>query len=190
MLSIRLELSTLTLLKNKKRWDLYFVIATENPEDPGAVVITVMPQANLIPVRRPSGNRIVFTPEGTGADGLAVLERTMPVDRSVKVRLWLMHSRNSSRRTGDIMGELSLSRQAKTAAEALLSLGNFSPWISFSLSTMEGIARFLSKVEDRKMGWVSLDEYFEPDWKSGGQSRENRLSTGFGTVSWSWKIIK
>ena len=177
-------------MKNKKRWDLYFIIATEHPDKPDEMVITVLPTENTIPVRKSSGNLIEFRPEGTGADGLSVLERAIPSDRSVKARLWLMHSRKRLRRTGDILSEISQSKQVKTAAEALLSLGNISPWIALTMTTLDGVGRFLARGDDRKMGWVSLDEYFEPEWKKGSRARENRLSTGFVTVSWSWIITK
>lgn len=187
---IRLELNELNLFKNKRRWDLYFIIATENPDDPAEMLITVMPRGNIIPVRKSSGNRIVFKPEGAGTDGLSVLERTIPPDRSVKAQLWLMHSRSSNRKAGDIMSELSRSKHVKTAAEVLLSLGNFSPWITLTMTTIDGVGRFLAKTEDRKMGWVNLDEYFEPEWDMEGRERRNRLSTGFGTVSWSWIVTK
>ena len=77
---IRLELNYLDLERNKKSWKIYFILATEMPDDPGKMAITLVPDGEPIRVKKPADNFISFVPEGDEVDGLFILERQMPND--------------------------------------------------------------------------------------------------------------
>lgn len=69
---IRLELNYLDLDRNKKRWSLYLVLATEHPEIPGDIAVSIIP-SNYIKVRKAADNLVQFEPEGEGTEGLFAL---------------------------------------------------------------------------------------------------------------------
>ncbi|MEQ9300911.1 MAG: hypothetical protein RIF33_20220 [Cyclobacteriaceae bacterium] len=47
----------------------------------------------------------------------------------------------------------------------------------------------LSKIKDRQLGFVNMDEHFNGDGEEDEElERKNRLSTGFGEVGWSWVV--
>lgn len=186
---IRLELNYLDLERNKKSWKIYFVLATEMPDDPGKMVITAVPDGEPIRIRKPADNYISFVPEGREADGLFILERGMPEDFSIKARLWVMHSRKSVRNAGDILGEIGSFLGGDSGSEALQVLGGTNQWITLGIKGIGVVGSALKKMKDRPLGWVNMDEHFNPDGEEDQElERKNNLSTGFGELGWSWVV--
>jgi len=186
---IRLELNYIDLERNKKRWSLYFVLATENPEKPEEIVIATLPTTDFIKVRKPADNLVQFEPQGEDTEGLFALERSMPDDFSVKARLWVMHSRKIQRGIGEKLGKISEFLGGSEGSEVLASLGAVNPWVSIGVKGIGVIGSALSKIKDRQLGFVNLDEHFNPDGEEDEEmERTNRLSTGFGEIGWSWVV--
>lgn len=184
---IRLELNYLDLERNKKRWSLYMVLATDNPEKPGEIAITTLP-SGFIKVRKPADNLVQFEPQGEGTEGLFVLERDMPADFSVRARLWLMHSRRGHRDFGEKLTEIG-SFFGEDTDNILEALGAGNPWISVGIRGLAAVGTALSKIKDRELGFLNLDEHFNPDGEEDVElERKNRLTTGFGEVGWSWVV--
>ncbi len=53
-----------------------------------------------------------------------------------------------------------------------------------------GIGNALSKISDRNMGFVNMDEHFDTAiLKDGERDYHNTLSTGFAEIGWTWKVI-
>ena len=190
MENIRLELNYLDLERNKKMWKLYFVLATEMPDAPDQMAITVLPEGGPVIIRKPADNHLSFVPEGTNADGLFVLERKMPADYSVKARLWVMHTRDTARAAGSVMKEISgFLGKGGTGAKIVAALGGTNPWTVLGLQGIGIVGTALSKVKDKPMGWVNMDEHFNPNGEEDEElERKNRLSTGFGEIGWSWVV--
>ncbi|MEM6523257.1 MAG: hypothetical protein AAF693_05685 [Bacteroidota bacterium] len=187
--TIRLELNFLDLERNKKNWKIYFVLATEMPDDPDQMAITVVPNGEPIRIRKPADNFISFVPEGDEADGLFILERGMPQDFSVKARLWVMHSRKSIRSAGDVLSEIGDFLGSHQGSNVLKLLGGTNQWITLGIKGIGIVGRALKKMKDRPMGWVNMDEHFNPDGEEDQElERKNRLSTGFGEIGWSWVV--
>ncbi|TRX59943.1 hypothetical protein FNH22_07770 [Fulvivirga sp. M361] len=185
---IRLELNYLDLERNKKRWSLYIVLATDNPEKPGEVVITTLP-SGFIKVRKPAENLVQFEPEGEGTEGLFVLERDMPSDFSVRARLWLMHSRKGQRDFGEKLSEIGSFLGNSDGSQLIAALGASNPWVSVGIQGIGAVGTALSKIKDRQLGFLNLDEHFNANGEEDMElERKNRLSTGFGEVGWSWVV--
>ena len=90
MPTVKLELERLEIFLKKSRWKLYFFIIAEHPEDNDKLVVTTVPAAGqpYFMLKKQSDNIVEFEPESSdgGVEGLTILEREMPADRSLKVR--------------------------------------------------------------------------------------------------------
>ncbi len=193
MKRIRLELDFLEIERGRRKWNLYFIIATEHPDDPSQTVISICPQETIRTTRKDE-NRIDFEPEGSGGDlnGFFVLEREMPEDNSIRARMWVVQSRRNTRAVGEILQEIGSSTEASEVTDTVLNaLGAANPWILVGKSILKMgniIGGFLSKSKDAKKGFISLDESFtDEEINIGELDRTNRL-TGFGKVGWTWVI--
>ena len=188
MFRIRLEINSIELDRVKRHWNLYFVFYTEHPDHPDQNVIAVIPRDRMINFRRPTDNTYSFRPEGKHTEGLFVLERDMPEDRSVKARLWVMHSHEAMHSIAEIMGEVNGMFGGKGVREVVRALGG-DLWLTMGRTAAEIGEKFLRAMDDRSLGFVSMDEHFSPvEIKSGELQRNNKLTTGFAEISWSWKI--
>ena len=74
MNTARLELISFEILRPKERWNIYFILATEHPEDKNKFILTVVPDTGIIPLRNLADNNFSFKPKGEGADGFCVIE--------------------------------------------------------------------------------------------------------------------
>jgi len=181
---VRLELDRLELNLPKHNWNLYFVIATEHPENQGDMLLSVLPEERLIKVRREADNKISFKPQGKHTDGMFVLEREMPADKSLSVHLWLMHSRKSIKKAGELLQELNETLTGTKVLKTVELPGSFLPWIAVGKVALSFVAKRLKKANDRDLGFVNLDENFNEQDKE--ELRHNALSTGFGKLTWTW----
>lgn len=194
MTKVRLELDFIEIERKRKHWNIYFILATDNPEDPSQTVITLFP-TNPFPLRPTDNNRIDFEPKGTGElNGLFILERDMPIDESIRARLWVVQSRDHTRNVGEVMQQVSNSVEGSKVTDTLLkALGASTPWIVAGqslLSMSKLIGNFLKEAKDTKKGFVNMDESFTPEEIDLGElDRTNRLS-GFGEVGWTWVVDK
>lgn len=192
--TVRLEIDFLEILRKRRRWNLYFIIATQDPTDASKTVLTTVPE-EPIKVRSMDNQRVDFEAEGNGeTNGLIIFNRAMPADNSVTVRVWVVQSRDNLRSVGDVMGELKTSLGGDTgpvSSAVSAALGATTPWLSVAkgvLSAAGIIGNLLEEAKDRKMGFVSLDETFTAaDIKLGELDRNNTVSA-FGELGWTYVI--
>lgn len=193
MASIRLEFEQLEILRPKKRWQLYFVIVAEHPNEADKFLITTIPTTgdNIIRIKPRANNLINFEPEAVdeGVNGLFVIEREMPADQSISVRVFLRHSRNAIRDSGEILQNL----QGELGGDAFDIvtdiLGTTSPWLVVAKKATPLIGGILKKIKDRDFGFVSMDEEFGPEFENQTElDRANNFSTGDARIVWSWSI--
>lgn len=191
----RLEIDYLEIHRSRSRWNIYFIIAAEHPENPAETIITTLPTAP-IKMRKMDQNRVDFEAEGSGeTNGLMVLEREIPEDRSIRVRIWIVQSRENSRNVGgilsEIQGQLGNDKVVAVKDSLLKAIGTTTPWVGVagSILGMSGIiGNFLKISKDRKMGFVNLDESFtEEEIQLGELDRMNRISS-LGELGWTWVI--
>lgn len=189
---INLEFDKLEIDRAKERWKLYFIIVAEHPEDNDKMVLTTIPQNNIIRMTSAQDNIISFKPEGKNTDGLFVLSREMPSDKRIKVRVFLHHSRKSTRNIGEIFGDIKDALGSKNLGEVSDVLGVTSaPWLVISKATFGELGSILGKIRDRDFGMVSMDEAFEDDFEHEEElTRSNNFSTGQAKIYWNWSFDK
>jgi hypothetical protein len=192
MSKLRLELDSLTIHRPKERWNLYFILETEDPTTPGKMLATVIPGDSTIPVRGPADNKVSF-----GHSGLFVLERDIDTSTTpaVKARVWLIHDRASARRTSELISEISgavkdLGGQLETVNSAL---NTALPWFhvvsSAAVPVSSIVAKITGLVKDRNMGFLSMDEAFSHDEINAGEvSGEYQSSSGYFSLRYTWVI--
>lgn len=192
MAKIRLELDELALDRPKKRWNIYFVVATSHPSDDGQYAVTMLPQP-IAPMRRPAGNVLDFVATGDGAEGLEVLERDMPSDRSIEVHCWAMHSRLATRRAGDILEDVGKALETDVSPLANGLLGSANAWVGVARTAVRSlgvVGSALISVRDRNLGFVNLGEQFGPEFERETElDRAGALSTGYGRLVWTWTAV-
>ncbi len=190
MTRIRLEFESLSILRDKLRWNIYFVLATEHPTDPDKMVLTVMPEP-FIKMGPNSKNRIDFVPQGINTDGMIVLEREMPADGTIRVRTYLRHSRQSTRNAGEVLHDIN-KEFGDSVIETVLGLfGGTTPWIVLSKAAFAIVITILRKVNDRDLGFLSLDENFTDEFLENGElDRSAKFSTGDAELVWTWAVIQ
>lgn len=193
MATVKLELERLELLLKKSRWKLYFFIIAEHPDDNDKLVVTTLPVAGqpYFMLKKRSENTVEFEPESIdgGVEGLTILEREMPVDRSLKVRLFLKHSRQSARNVGNILGDIEKELGGEVLGTVTNILGSASPWLVVAKSAFKLVGNILSKIKDRDLGYLSMDEDFEEEFDGKKElDRTNKTTTADAKIRWSWKI--
>ncbi|QZT37412.1 hypothetical protein K5X82_00620 [Halosquirtibacter xylanolyticus] len=190
MKRLRLELDFIEIERRRKRWNLYFLIATEDPQDARQTVITIAP-SHPIRLHPRDENRIDFEPKGDAGDlnGLFILERDMPQDASIKARLWVVQCRDRNRNLGEVLQQVSGADKSDQVISNLL--GGAMPWYTVGKSIMDVadiVGSFFEKSKDAKKGFVSMDQSFIGlDMEDGEFDRTNRLS-GFGDIGWTWIV--
>ncbi len=188
MTKIKLEFEKLSIHRPKERWKLYFVIVAEHPTEEDKVVITTLPENDIIRFKPFQGNVVHFEPKGDAADGLFVIERDMPADRRISVRVYLRHSRKNVRTTGEVLSEIKeeLGSDAFGTVTNVLGITG-APWLVVSKYAVGTIGKVLRKIKDRDFGFVSMDEEFGDEFENQTElDRENTFSTGEASIVWSW----
>lgn len=193
MATVKLELENLEILLKKHRWKLYFVVIAEHPDDSNKMVLTTIPSAGqyYFMLKKHSDNTVDFEPESEdgGVEGLTVLERVMPADRSVKVRAFLKHSRSSARSIGNVLKDVETGLGGQAFGIVTNILGSSSPWLVIAKSAVSLVGGILTNLNDRDLGYISLDEDFDKEFNQKKElHRSNRTTTGEARLKWSWEI--
>lgn len=193
MANVKLEFEKLEIHTRKKKWKLYFVIVAEHPDDNDKMLVTSIPSAggDYFKLKKKSENTVDFEPESSdgGVDGLFILERDMPADRRLKVRAFLMHSRNSARQMGDILSDVQGKLGTDVFGTVTNLLGSASPWLVVAKSAFSLIGGILKNVKDRDFGYLSMDEEFDVEFEGKKElDRTNKFSTGEASLRWSWRV--
>ena len=195
---ILLEIDSLKMLRHRRRWNLYFLVATGDPEDTSKMAITTLSgfdANNPITLRPPAHNEIHFAPENqAGASGLIAMQRAMPADYSVQCRLWLMQTRSEIVEVGHILKSISTYLEGSEViqdVEKLMGVAN--QWVFAGKAINKGIggvSEAISKLKDRNLGFINMDEHFGPEiLKTGEIDLHNTLSSGYAELSWTWSVF-
>ena len=190
MAHIRLEFEELEIFRPKKRWSIYFVVVTEHPEDRDKMLVSSFPEP-FIRMKPRLENKLQFVPEADddGANGLFVIERPMPEDRTLKTRVYLRHSRQKERDAGKLLQNMK--EELGTDAFDVVSdvLGTTNPWLAVAKKAVPLIGGILTKIKDKDFGFVNMDEEFGPEFENQTElDRSNTFSTGDADIVWSWSV--
>lgn len=199
-IEVTLQLDYLKLHKTRKHWNLYFVFATSDPNNPGKMMLTTLPagaDAPTIKMTHAAHNEIHFQPKGASdGDGMFIFKRDMPDDCSVQARLWMMQSRKSLKAVSTILKDIS---SFLGAADNIVTkaggLGIPQPWLVAEKAANKGIGGVSTALANldggRNLGFVNLDEHFGAEYdKDAERDFSNTLSTGFAEIGWTWSVIK
>ena len=189
MTKVRLELEKLEILRQKERWQLYFIVVAEHPTNPDQMIITTLPEG-YIRLKPQAGNIVPFEPEGDGnTEGLIVLERDMPENRSLKVRLYLRHSRKTARDAGALLQDIMDNLGGDAIGIVTDIMGKSTPWLAIAAKALPLIGQILTKIPDRDFGFVNMDEVFGDDFENQTeQDRNNIFSSGDAKIVWCWSV--
>ena len=174
---------------------MYFIVATEDPTDPTKSLITATPESPIL-VRASDQNELQFEPKGSGdPNGLIVLERPMPADSSLKVRLWVVQSHEKLRNAGNFLEGLTdkvKGVEDSKAADVLTNvLGASSAWVAAAKGLIDVtglIGDVLSDIKDKRKGFLTLDEIFGPEEVAAGEIDRTGEISSFGEMGWTWII--
>jgi hypothetical protein len=192
MATVQLELERIKINREKRRWQLYFVIVVDNPSQPGTYLLTVLPKVgeDYIRLKPASNNEVDFEPQGDGSKaGFLLLESEVPTNKSLNVRFWLKHSRNNTRKVSDYIVDI----KSKLGGEGLDILNTAfkinNPWLVLTSAGLSIIGNILSKVKDRDLGFVSMREVFDDNLIDQTElDRWNNTTTNDATIVWSWSL--
>lgn len=189
MAKIKLEFEKLQILRSKERWNLYFVVVTDHPTDPDKMVVSTLPD-QYFRIKPNMCNQVSFEPEsGLGVDGLTVLEREMPADRRIRVRIYLRHSRENARDLGKILNDIKneLGSEAFNITNNLF--GTSAAWLEITKNSFPVVGRVLMNIKDRDFGMVCMDEDFNTEFESQTElDRDNKFTSGDAKIVWSWSV--
>ena len=179
--TVQLEFESIKILRPKKRWRLYFIVVAEHPTDPSKMVVTTLPSdgSNYIQLKPQADNEVHFEPKGEGADGLFVLQQAMPANRTIKVRVYLRHSRDRARNAGKVLSDLQSGLGSEAFGIVSDILGSDASWLEVSKKAVTLIGGILNDIKDRDFGMVNMDEEFGADFEKQTElDRSNNFSTG------------
>jgi len=190
--SIRLELDSLRILRKRERWKIYFLVATEMPEDPSKTVVARFPDGEPIQLTRKTDNEVEFAPKGPNTEGMFLLERAMPADGTLRVSVYVMQQRDGLRKAGNIIEELGSMGGDNNVASVLKSLGGATPWTvvgGLAGKGISGVGKLLEEAKDRQLGFISMDESFTNDFDNTNEvPRSAKLASGNAEIAWSWVL--
>lgn len=189
---LRLELDSLHILVKRERWKIYFLVATELPDDPSKTAVARFPDGEPIQLTRKSDNEIAFVPKGSNAEGMFLLERPLPADGTLRVGVYVMQARSGLRKSGDIMEDIGKAADGKVISTAAKVLGAAAPWMVIGNLAGKGVAsvgKLLADSKDRQLGYISMDEAFANDFAdSNNVPRSAKLFSGKAELAWSWVL--
>jgi len=186
MTRIRLEIDHIKIHRPKKRWKLYFVVATEHPTDPSKMFLATLPQTPIL-VTTDQENSVTFEAHGPGANGLLVLSREMPANRELNVHLYVLHSRRSVNEIGKVLKDIEKGIAGDALGIVTDVLGTTNPWLTIAKKALPVVGQILEKIPDRNMGFASMFERFGPEFENEVEI-DREIRGGHTTVVYSWAV--
>jgi len=174
---VRIELLQAVPHLRRKRVRLFFLLAWYGPGDDD-LAITFVPHRPMIST---TSQPLSFRPSGHTADGL-LLWQGVPRRGHVRLHLYAFHARNRTRDFAELVTELLRNTQEWPVVTRLLG---GQPWLHLGVGALELFSRFLARIPDRSLGFLSLDEYFEPG-QEGTLYRKAFTTTQELELHWRW----
>lgn len=190
MTKVRLEIDEVTIYRPKKRWQLYFVIMTEHPEDKNKMIIGTFPQ-QPIKLSERHNNSFMFDTNDEGSEGLFIMSRELPAERELNVHIYLRHTREGIRSLGSILKniETGLGSEALGLVENIV--GNTSaPWLVITKKAIPLVGKILEKIPDRDFGFLSAFERFGPEFETQTDIDRKKEFSGDASLIYSWSVDK
>lgn len=190
MTKVRLEIDEVNIFRPKKRWQLYFVVMTEHPEDKDKMIVSTFPQQPFKLSER-HNNSFMFDTSDQGSEGLFVLSRELPSDRELNVHVYLRHTRQDVRDLGSILKniESGLGADAFGLVENIVGTAT-TPWLVIAKKAVPLVGKILEKIPDRDFGFLSAFERFGPEFETQTDIDRKKDFSGDASLVYSWSVDK
>lgn len=188
MKNIRLEIDEITIFRPKKRWNLYFIVVADHPTDPNKKVVTHLPKEQPIRLHQRHNNSYQFDTDQEGSEGLYVLSQALPENREANVHLYLMHSRKPLRKFGDTLEHIESKLGENSFGLVEDILGKSVPGLVVAKKAASLVGKLISKIPDRKMGFISCFERFGPEFETEIEIDCKKEFSGPASLVYSWSL--
>ena len=187
MTRVRLEIDEVTIYRPKKRWNLYFVVAVEHPDDKTKLIITTLPK-DPIKLSKRHDNSFQFDTEEFGSEGLLVISRELPKERELNAHIYLRHTRKTIRNLGEILNDLSTILGGDTPLINEVIGTSLMPWLVVAKTALPLIGKTLNKIPDRDFGFLSAFERFGPEFEEQLEIDRKKEFSGNASLVYSWSV--
>lgn len=186
--TVELKLNAISLTRNRRQRDLYFVLAVSDASDNQHIAVTHLPSEGVLTLGKHQTS-YSFIPEGDPGGGLFLLALPMPGNQTLSVRLWLMEARNQRKDLGKLLTGISDFVESNVEKNGLLqAIGGLNPLLITGFKTAnEGLSQVgevLAQSGDKQVGFVSLDQSFNAVTLP--LICTQNLMSGQGQISWTW----
>jgi hypothetical protein len=187
MKNVRLEINQIKIHCKKKRWLLYFIVMVDHPSDKEKMVMSILPE-NAIRLTAFNQNIFQFDTKEAGSEGLFILSRLMPESRELDVHIYVRHSRKSLRNLSSILKDVETGLGGETFGIVSDIAGTaVAPWLIITKKATHLLGNFLSKKDDRDLGFINAYEKFGNEFDGRTQVRREK-SAAECSVRYSWSI--
>lgn len=188
MTRVRLEIDEVQIYRPKKRWQLYFVIIAEHPEEDDKMILSTIPQQPFKLSKRHE-NSFQFDTDEDGSEGLFVLSRELPEDRELNVHIYLRHTRKKLRDFGKIMQDIENGIGGDAFGIVTDLVGTTAvPWLVIAKKAVPMVGRILSKISDKDFGFLSAFESFGHEFEDTYEIDREKYFSGDASLVYSWSV--
>nr|WP_321453920.1 hypothetical protein [uncultured Carboxylicivirga sp.] len=188
MARVRLEIDEVQIYRPKKKWQLYFVILTEHPDDSSKMIMTTLPTKPFKLSKR-HDNSFHFDTDEVGSEGLKVLSRELPENRELNVHIYLRHTRSQVRDLGAILTDVETGIGGDAFGIVTDIVGTATvPWLVFAKKAVPLVGKILSKIPDRDFGFLSAFERFGDEFEDQIEIDRKKDFSGDASLVYSWSI--
>lgn len=188
MATVRLEIDEVMIHRPKKRWNLYFIVVADHPDDDEKMMVTMHPQEPFR-LSKKHNNEYMFDTPTMGSEGLLVLKREMPVSRELNVHFYLRHTNKPVRNFGQMLRDIESGMVGETFGIVSEIIGTAAaPWLVISKKAVPLIGSILSRIPDRDFGFLSAFERFGPEFEMQTEIDRIKDFTGDASLVYSWSL--
>ena len=188
MTRVRLEIDEVKIHRPKKRWMLYFVVIAEHPTEEDKMIMTTIMQ-DPFKLSKRHDNSYQFDTDEFGSEGLFVLSREIPEDRTLNVHIYLRHTSKLTKNVGEILQDVEggIGGDAFGIVTDIVGTSTV-PWLVIAKKAVPMIGKILSRLPDRDFGFLSAYERFGPEFENTYEIDRKKDFTGDASLVYSWSI--
>ncbi|MGA0560165.1 hypothetical protein ACO2Q8_26115 [Larkinella sp. VNQ87] len=187
--TLELKLDSIDLTLPNRERSLYFILSATTPDNPDHLMVTVLPDSGFLKLGKHQSS-YHFAPAGDEDGGLFLLSTALPASNTVLARLWVMESMAAVKEIGQILsGITGFVQNQVTGSKLFQTIGGLNPVVLSGVQTVSNglgqIGTALSKLGDRQLGFVSMDQHFT-DSTPPTLTCQQTMMSGNGSLTWSW----
>lgn len=185
-----LTLDKIQILKKRKNWNLYLILAINHPTDASKKLVRIIPDGHFIDLRKLTNDSYSFVPQGgEPGDGLELICMPLQTGEVIDAQMYIKNHEG-------IKKWISVLRQIKEdlKGESLTSSGignklTSGAWMAVGGQVLESIGKVMNDIPDRDMGMLSMGIDTNQISKSEEKyTFSNKSTTGEIELTWSWSL--